>query len=972
MMKRILCFTFAMLIMLLTVSESGSFVIPLFAEGMDESGEDVQGIPPDSYDYAYPDLMKATNITIGCDFFKDINQSAETTQNEITEIIEDIESYGLNTIIINTSYNGVVYYEVDSKIYKNGSPLDMLIDAARQHNLFVYISYDLSDAVASKSISELRGKIDYLSRCAHKMTNKYRIDGILLKGYYAEKSPESYSEYLSNGSGIGFENWLKDNSGYVFKLVSNAIHSTSNTVAVGIAIENAWMNERNDKRGSDTKDDFEALADGFSDTKAYIENGYADFMIVTCFGGLKSVELNFVSIVSWWDKLASAAGIPMFISHANERISNSDSSWAADQILKQLEECKKYSSYKGSVFRSYESLKENTGTSTEALKKYFDGQINTDSLYTELSMVLPKKQTYITYEPTVIFQGSFDENFDIYFNGKKIKLNEAGNFFFEEDLDIGLNTFTFKNKAKTVTYKITRRVDVLQSAEPEEGTELRVEGNTHISVNVIAYSGSKVTATLNGEKIKLTEEENGSDELDSNTNYARFTGHFTAPEGIVGEEQDLGIIEINGNYMDLSYDTMQSAHVIVNAVSPAQGRADLLTVKNDNTITYDYYTTDNVATPDMPRLPAGTIDVIVNEATYSVTSDGVSQTVTYYLTASGKRIKASDCTTSDGYTIFNNSCALTNSYVESTDTVLNFNLAYQTPFSISFSPMKYRSENGLDYFVNNFEPEYVLITFDYVASGSGYPQFSSDSMFSDGEWTTVNVNGETKAQLKLRLRRKGVFAGYSSSYDGAGNLSIRFNGYRSGIYGASIVIDPGHGYNKSASVLDPGAVGHVLEQEINIAIARKLTQKLQDAGANVHMLPTDTSYINLYERSSYARRYNPDMFISIHCNSVTKGEGVKGVEAYYFTPFSQPLAALVTKRMSSYYENNVYDDGKNRNRGAKYNYFAVTLEQEFPSILIECGFITDYEEAMALNSSRVQNGLADAITKAVEDYFARN
>ena len=244
-------------------------------------------------------------------------------------------------------------------------------------------------------------------------------------------------------------------------------------------------------------------------------------------------------------------------------------------------------------------------------------------------------------------------------------------------------------------------------------------------------------------------------------------------------------------------------------------------------------------------------------------------------------------------------------------------------------------------------------------------------MFSGGEWTTVNENGETKAQLKLRLRKKGIFAGYSSSYDGAGNLSIRFNGYRSSIYGASIVIDPGHGYNKSSSVLDPGAVGHVLEQEINIAIARKLTQKLQEAGANVHMLQTDTTYINLYDRSNYARRYDPDMFISIHCNSVTKGEGVRGVEAYYFTPFSQPLAALVTKRMASYYENYVYDDGKSRDRGAKYNYFAVTLEQEFPSILIECGFITDYKEAMALNSSSVQSGLADAIVRAIEDYFER-
>ena len=75
--------------------------------------------------------------------------------------------------------------------------------------------------------------------------------------------------------------------------------------------------------------------------------------------------------------------------------------------------------------------------------------------------------------------------------------------------------------------------------------------------------------------------------------------------------------------------------------------------------------------------------------------------------------------------------------------------------------------------------------------------------------------------------------------------------------------------------------------------------------------------------------------------------------------------------MADYYRDYVYMDGVNRNRGAKYNYFAVTLEQEFPSILVESGFITDYEEAMALNDPDVQYGLADAITSAVIEYFAR-
>ena len=245
------------------------------------------GIPEGSYSYAFPDNMKASEITIGYDFFTDINQTADVTQEEISEILANFEDYGLNTIIINTSYNGVIYYEIDKKVYENGSPLDMLIDAARSYNFYVYITFDLDDAVKSKNIDELNDKIDYLSQCAHKLTNKYLIDGIILDGYYAQSDDDSYSDYLANGSGIGFENWLRDNSSYVFKLVSSAIHSTNNTVPVGIAISNAWLNESTDEQGSDTEDDFEALADGYSDTKAYIENGYADFMIVTCYGGLE-------------------------------------------------------------------------------------------------------------------------------------------------------------------------------------------------------------------------------------------------------------------------------------------------------------------------------------------------------------------------------------------------------------------------------------------------------------------------------------------------------------------------------------------------------------------------------------------------------------------------------------------------------------------------------------------------------------
>ena len=972
-MKRILSLLIALMLIAGSFFEMSPLSLSVFADETEnvESQEADANVATEYY-YAFPDSMKASIITIGYDFFTDIDQTADVTQAEIDKILSNFDKYGLNTIIINTSYDGVIYYEVDSQVFRNGSPLTMLIESARSHNLFVYITFDFDTALKANSIDELNRKIDHLSRCAHRLTSKYLIDGIILDGYYVSETETAYSDYSDFGVGMGFENWLVENNAYAFSLVSQAIRATNNTVAVGININNAWLNERTNPDGSDTKDDFEALADGFADTRQYILDGYADFMIVNCYGGLESVELNFESIVSWWDEVADAAGIPMYVKHANERINMSDSRWSVDQILKQIEECIKYSSYSGSVFNSYDSLTENVGKSTDALVKYYDGLIDTDSLYKELSMVLPTKYNYTTYEPTVKFQGSFDSNFDIYFNGEIIKLNEAGNFYFEEDLEVGVNTFTFQNKSKTITYKITRKVKVLQSVEPEEGTETRVNGTTKISVSVLAYKGSKVTATLNGKTITLTEDDTQSDDLDSNTNYTYFLGYFTAPEGIVGEEQDLGNIIINGSYNDFVFESMTGSHVIVNEIYHLAAAAQLIRIKNNNTLSYDYYTTDNIAIPTSPRLPAGTLDVVENTVSYSVSSDGVSQTVDYYLTASGLRIKASDCEIVDGYTIVENSVTSYGSYVSNYDTVLMLKFDHQVPFTVSYSPLSYDSPSKNSYLVENFDPDYVLLTFDYISDYGDAPTFTSDCIFSSAEWQYASVNGEQKLQLKLKLRNSGVFSGYSASYDGSGLLTMTFNGMSKSLYGSVIVIDPGHGYNKSATTFDPGAVGHVVEQTINMAISKVLASTLKAQGATVYVLPTGTEYINLYDRSEYAARYNPDLFISIHCNSTTKGSGVRGVEAYYFTPFSQPLAALVTENMADYYQDYVYGNSKSYNRGAKYNYFTVTLEQQFPSILIECGFVTDEKEAMALNNSTHQQGLANAITEAIVDYISGN
>jgi len=909
--------------------------------------------------FTFPDEMKAVTITPGVDFLKNPAQSVQATQAEIDKIIANVNSYTMTAIIINTNYNDKAYFSSSSEVTPEELALKMLMESAKKSNLFVYVNLNINFVLKQLADTNLEARINFLTHIAHKFSREYLSDGIILDGYYSSKSLPNYDYYMDNGSGIGFENWLLENGAYVFSLVSDAIHMTDNTIPVGICISNAWANTTSKPEGSATKDTFQALTDGYSDTVSYIKNGYADFVLLNDFGSIADPNVPFTPVATWWASQAVSANIPLYISHANDKLCTSAPGWISDdQIVKQLFELKSIAGYKGSAFNSYNSLVASPKT-TAVLVNYYAGKVDQNSLMKELKMNSPNLKTYSTYEPTAKFQGTFDANFDVTFNGTPIVLNKAGNFYYEVPLAVGKNTFTLKSKATTYTYTITRNVKVLKSIEPTGN--MSVEGKTAISVSAIAYKGSKVTATLNGKSISLTETDGQWEGSEANPSYAKFVGSFSTAGGLVNKEQSLGAIVITGNYQNKN-ESLPGGSVTISALPEGINPAQLIKVTTDNAMTYDYGNTSSVPSPTNPRLPIGTLDYYIKKVTYS----GVD----YYLTQSGKRIKASDATIVDGYTFGENSLSVANTYVENTDTILQLKMKTPIPFNIRYEPCNYYTGSGGSYYVNNFQATSVTLEFDYITGVSSPPSFPAGSIFSSASWSTTTYNDRPRYQLKLNLSQNGIFAGVTSSYSSDGTLTLRFNGYKRSLAGMVFVIDPGHGLGAiTPGVFDPGATGQVVEEKENIAMAKILTAKLTAQGATVHMLQTDTTQINSYTRSSYARQFSPDMYIAIHCNSASAD--ARGTEAFYFTPFSQPLANSVSSSVASYFTNNVYSDKANKNRGAKWDYYAVTLQYDFPSILVEPGFVTNMEDAMALDNPTNQAGICDAIINGVVQYLGR-
>lgn len=170
---------------------------------------------------------------------------------------------------------------------------------------------------------------------------------------------------------------------------------------------------------------------------------------------------------------------------------------------------------------------------------------------------------------------------------------------------------------------------------------------------------------------------------------------------------------------------------------------------------------------------------------------------------------------------------------------------------------------------------------------------------------------------------------------------------------------------------DPGAIGHIEEAGANLAVAKLVESKLKALGVNVVRLKTESEFYDTKRRPYYARDYGCDLYIAIHSNKAGS-ESPRGTECYYYTSYSQPLAESLTRHVSSYFSNNVYSDGANCNRGAQYSYMWTTKQQDFPSVLIEMGFVSNYEDAMALANSTDQDGIAQAIVDGIKEYVTRS
>lgn len=174
---------------------------------------------------------------------------------------------------------------------------------------------------------------------------------------------------------------------------------------------------------------------------------------------------------------------------------------------------------------------------------------------------------------------------------------------------------------------------------------------------------------------------------------------------------------------------------------------------------------------------------------------------------------------------------------------------------------------------------------------------------------------------------------------------------------ATVVLDPGHGGN------DVGALSSdvIFEKVFNLDTAMILKQKLEEAGAKVIMTRTDDSWVDLDERAIICNNHKADVFLSLHYDALDD-PSVHGTATYYFHEADYDLAVSVNQSLSRQLPL--------ANNGTTFGNFQVLRENKQPALLLELGYMTNYNDLQFIQSPAYYEQIADAIVKGLQDYYA--
>ena len=172
----------------------------------------------------------------------------------------------------------------------------------------------------------------------------------------------------------------------------------------------------------------------------------------------------------------------------------------------------------------------------------------------------------------------------------------------------------------------------------------------------------------------------------------------------------------------------------------------------------------------------------------------------------------------------------------------------------------------------------------------------------------------------------------------------------------TVVVDAGHGK---------------LEKELNLIIAEKVKKLLEEEGIAVIMTREEDGWLaetrigDLKERVRIMNESKADLAVSIHQNSYHE-ESVFGAQVFYYTTSGEGKAA------AEILQNELLEiDPENKKREKANNTYYILKKTEVPTVIVECGFLSNHKEAEKLSDEAYQGKIAEAVVKGIKSFFLK-
>ncbi|MDR0293334.1 MAG: family 10 glycosylhydrolase [Oscillospiraceae bacterium] len=786
------------------------------------------------------------------------------------------------------------------------------------------------------------------------LAENYPIDGVHFDDYfYPGRAFGDDGTYQTYGAGYADKgDWRRDN---INKLIGEAqaiVHAAREGCRFGVAPQAIWANKANNSLGSDTRG-YETYYEQFADTRKWVLEGCVDYIAPQIYWEIGRENSDYAKVLAWWADLVGGTPVDLYVGHATYLMNGNSSrpAWAGTEELgRQLEENRKYPAVKGSVHFRYRLIAEDKAIAAAVRALYTDSSTPV-SFPAGIVMPPPPQGALVVGRPNrdvtfsgsnYYFVGASDPNQKLTVNGTEITgRTPKGYFSYYAPLKKGANAFTFAQGST----KVTRTVTVPSGSGAAEGPkkmagamiepgvfpdaydEIHTPGST-VTLSCTAPIGASVTVRVGGQTLAMKP---GATQKPSGGGYyaTTYKATYTYPAAAVSGNAPL--LTVGAPVYTMTVDGTTVSRTATGSLKLST-RASRLTAVVTAGVAFAFPGPTTTGGP-VGELSQGQTDAVAAQQN----GTWVGLECGLWVLRSDVRLAVRD-TRLQGH--------VTGASYQSGDKwdTLTVQTDIHTAALASWSGKSLTFTVYAADAAPSVTPPADALAGKIDASFSGgkavYTLTPAAGMAVDGYYAEPVKDG-----LRLHIKRRPVAKAGSKPLDGF-----------------TIVVDAGHGGDDAGAHGPLG--GDYAEKYINLYAALKLRGVLTELGASVSVTRSSDATTSLQSRLDMSRARRPDLFVSLHCNSMgedVNSDSIRGLAVFY----REPGSLTFSEGIYDYVRAALGLGGKGVHQSNLY----VCRGTWAPTALIEMGFLNNPFDYEWLTDDGEQNRLIRSIADGIVDYF---